>query len=44
MAKDYIRDQINSFARGWHVLRRRELEPATPEALEMFATLLFQKM
>jgi hypothetical protein len=44
IAKNYLRDQMNSFACVWHVLRRRELETSTPEGFEMLTTLLFQKM
>jgi hypothetical protein len=42
--KNYLRDQINGFARGWHVFRRRELEASTAKSLEMLVTLLFQQM
>jgi hypothetical protein len=42
--KNYLRDQISSLTRGWHVLRGGEFEISAPEDLEMLTTLLFQKV
>jgi hypothetical protein len=41
VAKNDLRNLVNSFAGGWHVLRGRELKVAASESLEMLTTLLF---
>jgi hypothetical protein len=44
ITENYLHDQINSLARGWHVFRGGEFEISTPEGFEMLTTLLFQKL
>jgi hypothetical protein len=42
--KNYLRDQISSLTRGWHVLRGGEFGISALEGFEMLTTLLFQKV
>jgi hypothetical protein len=42
--KNDLRDSVNSFARGWHLFRGREVKVAAPKSSKMLATLLLQKV
>jgi hypothetical protein len=44
VAKNDLRNLINSFTWGWHFLSSGELEAAASKSPKMFAALLFQKV